>query len=34
LGEEPHWQDYVAIVLILGAMSTVMFRRPNDGSTS
>jgi drug/metabolite transporter (DMT)-like permease len=34
LGEEPHWQDYVAIVLILGAMSTVMFRRPSEGSTS
>jgi len=32
LGEEPHWQDYAAIVLILGAMSTVMFRRPGDGS--
>ncbi len=28
LGEQPHWQDYAAIVLILGAMSTVMFRRP------
>ena len=26
LGETPHWQDYAAIVLILGAMSTVMFR--------
>ena len=34
LGEEPHWQDYAAILLILGAMSTVMFRRPGDGSTS
>jgi len=32
LGEEPHWQDYAAIVLILGAMSTVMFRRPGDES--
>lgn len=34
LGEEPHWQDYAAIVLILGAMSTVMLRRPGDGSRS
>ncbi len=32
LGEEPHWQDYAAIALILGAMSTVMFRRPGDAS--
>lgn len=30
LGEEPHWQDYAAILLILGAMSTVMFRRPSE----
>jgi drug/metabolite transporter (DMT)-like permease len=30
LGEQPHWQDYLAIVLILGAMSTVMLRRPGD----
>ena len=28
LGETPHWQDYVSIVLILGAMSTVMFKPP------
>jgi drug/metabolite transporter (DMT)-like permease len=26
LGETPHWQDYAAIVLILGSMSTVLFR--------
>jgi drug/metabolite transporter (DMT)-like permease len=26
LGEVPHWQDYVAMVLILGAMSTVLFK--------
>lgn len=26
LGETPHWQDYAAIVLILSAMSTVMFK--------
>lgn len=26
LGETPHWQDYAAIVLILGAMSTVLFK--------
>ncbi len=25
LGEVPHWQDYVAMLLILGAMSTVLF---------
>ncbi len=25
LGELPHWQDYVAMLLILGAMSTVLF---------
>ncbi len=25
LGETPQWQDYVAMLLILGAMSTVMF---------
>ncbi len=30
LGEQPHWQDYAAIVLILGAMSTVMFKRPES----
>ena len=30
LGETPHWQDYAAIVLILGAMSTVMFQRPAE----
>jgi hypothetical protein len=24
LGETPQWQDYVAMLLILGAMSTVM----------
>lgn len=30
LGETPQWQDYAAIVLVLGAMSTVMFapRKP------
>ena len=26
LGEVPHWQDYVAMLLILGAMSTVLFK--------
>lgn len=26
LGEIPHWQDYVAMLLILGAMSTVLFK--------
>lgn len=26
LGETPHWQDYAAIVLILGSMSTVLFK--------
>ncbi len=25
LGETPHWQDYTAMLLILGAMSTVLF---------
>lgn len=25
LGETPHWQDYMAMLLILGAMSTVLF---------
>lgn len=29
LGEVPHWQDYVAMLLILGAMSTVLFRPRN-----
>lgn len=24
LGERPHWQDYVALVLILGALATVV----------
>jgi drug/metabolite transporter (DMT)-like permease len=27
LGETPHWQDYAAMVLILGAMSTVLLKR-------
>ena len=27
LGESPHWQDYVALVLILVALSTVMLSR-------
>jgi drug/metabolite transporter (DMT)-like permease len=26
LGETPHWQDYAAIVLILGSMSTVLLK--------
>jgi drug/metabolite transporter (DMT)-like permease len=26
LGEVPHWQDYTAILLILAAMSTVLFK--------
>lgn len=26
LGEVPHWQDYIAMLLILGAMSTVLFK--------
>ena len=26
LGEVPHWQDYAAMLLILGAMSTVLFK--------
>ena len=26
LGEVPHWQDHVAMLLILGAMSTVLFK--------
>jgi drug/metabolite transporter (DMT)-like permease len=26
LGEVPHWQDYAAILLILGAKSTVLFK--------
>ena len=35
LGETPHWQDYAAIVLILGAMSTVMFKpKPNAETTT
>lgn len=35
LGETPHWQDYAAIVLILGAMSTVMFKpKPTAETTS
>jgi drug/metabolite transporter (DMT)-like permease len=34
LGETPHWQDYAAIVLILGAMSTVMFQRPASQEAS
>ena len=34
LGELPHWQDYAAIVLILGAMSTVMFKRPESQDAS
>ena len=29
LGEVPHWQDYVAMLLILGAMSTVLFQPRN-----
>jgi drug/metabolite transporter (DMT)-like permease len=29
LGEVPHWQDYVAMLLILSAMSTVLFK-PRD----
>ncbi len=29
LGEVPHWQDYIAMLLILGAMSTVLFRPRN-----
>lgn len=31
LGETPHWQDYTAMLLILGAMSTVLFApKPKD----
>jgi drug/metabolite transporter (DMT)-like permease len=33
LGETPHWQDYAAIVLILGAMSTVMFKPKQNPAT-
>jgi drug/metabolite transporter (DMT)-like permease len=33
LGETPHWQDYAAIVLILGAMSTVMFKPKQNAAT-
>ncbi len=33
LDEVPHWQDYVAMLLILGAMSTVLFKpRPTEQS--
>lgn len=33
LGEVPHWQDYVAMLLILSAMSTVLFKpRPTEQS--
>ena len=34
LGETPHWQDYAAIVLILGAMSTVMFKPKQNPATT
>lgn len=34
LGETPHWQDYAAILLILGAMSTVMFKPKLPAETS
>lgn len=30
LSETPHWQDYVAMLLILGAMSTVLLPRRGD----
>ncbi len=30
LGETPHWQDYVAMLLILGAMSTVLIAPPRQ----
>jgi len=33
LGEVPHWQDYVAMLLILGAMSTVLFQPRNPEQT-
>jgi drug/metabolite transporter (DMT)-like permease len=32
LGEVPHWQDYAAILLILGAMSTVLFQSKSKSS--
>jgi len=34
LGETPHWQDYAAIILILSAMSTVMFKPKPAAVTS
>lgn len=33
LGEVPHWQDYVAMLLILGAMSTALFQPRNPEQT-
>ena len=33
LDETPHWQDYVAMLLILGAMSTVLFQPRNQEQT-
>lgn len=32
LGETPQWQDYLAMLLILGSMSTVLFRQPANDS--
>jgi len=32
LGETPHWQDYIALALILVALSTVLLRRPPTAS--
>jgi drug/metabolite transporter (DMT)-like permease len=31
LGETPHWQDYVALVLVVGSLATVLVppRPPN-----
>lgn len=34
LGETPHWQDYAAIALILGSMSTVLFKSREPKTTS
>ncbi len=34
LGEVPHWQDYVAMLLILGAMSTVLFKPREETSST
>lgn len=34
LGETPQWQDYVAMLAILGAMSTVMFKPRRAGNAA